>query len=308
MKNYYRIMLGSKSKFAGECLEGGYIGADYGIAQDLCNELPEQWKDFNRVFIPIVMSNIPGKTKVGAGLACGMLHTVCKGVLVGDVVLCPDGTGVYRVGEVISEYAYAKGKNLPHRRAVRWMDSRIPRAEMSEALQNSSGSIGTVCRLTKYSDELEQLIGDRPPAHFVSTDPTIEDPSAFAMEKHLEAFLVANWNQTQLAEDFDIYEEDGEVIGQQYQTDTGPLDILAVSKDRKRLLVVELKRGRASDAVVGQILRYMSYVQSEIAEADQTVEGVIIALREDPKLRRAIQMVPSIRFYRYEVSFRLVED
>ena len=39
-----------------------------------------------------------------------------------------------------------------------------------------------------------------------------------------------------------IVEEDGEKIGQQFPTDTGPIDILAISKDKSVLLVVELKR------------------------------------------------------------------
>ena len=109
-----------------------------------------------------------------------------------------------------------------------------------------------------------------------------------------------------LAQAFKIYEEDGELVGQQYGTDAGPIDILAVSKDGQRLLVVELKRGRASDVVVGQILRYMGYVKEQIAEPHQTVEGAIIALDDDQKLRWAIAVVPSIRFYRYQVSFKLI--
>ena len=127
------------------------------------------------------------------------------------------------------------------------------------------------------------------------------------MEKHLEDFLVENWAQTELGREYDIYAEDGEPVGQQYRTDTGPLDILAVSKDKKRLLVVELKKGRASDAVVGQTLRYMSYVQEELAEAGQTVLGVIIAHEDDQKIRRALAMTPNIVFYRYQVSFKLVK-
>jgi restriction system protein len=127
------------------------------------------------------------------------------------------------------------------------------------------------------------------------------------MEKHLEEFLVANWSQTELAKAWRIYEEDGEVIGQQFPTDSGPADILAVSHDDRRLLVVELKRGRASDVVVGQILRYMGYVQFELAEEGQTVEGLIIALEDDPKLRRALQMVPTVRFMRYQVRFSLAD-
>ena len=77
------------------------------------------------------------------------------------------------------------------------------------------------------------------------------------MEKHLEDFLVANWSQSQLGQDYDIFQEDGEIKGQQFPTDTGNIDALAISKDKTRLLVVELKKGRASDAVVGQIQRYM---------------------------------------------------
>ena len=82
--------------------------------------------------------------------------------------------------------------------------------------------------------------------------------------------------------------------------------MLAISKDKQELLVVELKRGRASDAVVGQIQRYMGYVQEEIAEDHQRVRGVIIALDDDKRIRRALQIAQGIDFYRYEVKFNLI--
>jgi restriction system protein len=177
---------------------------------------------------------------------------------------------------------------------------------MSEALRNSSGSIGTVSNITRHREELEKLLGAVSAPKLISTDTSVEDPSAFALEEHLEDFLVKNWPHTELGKDYDIYEEDGEKA-QQYQTDTGPLDILAISKDKKRLLVVELKKGRASDAVVGQTLRYMSFVQDELAEEGQTVLGVIIAHEDDQRIRRALTMTPNIVFYRYQVSFKLVK-
>lgn len=306
MSGIYRVMLGRRSVHAAECFQGGFIGTDFDIGQDLTADLPDQWRDFNAKFIPIFLAGHPDKTKIGAGLACGALWTVSKGIQIGDTVLCPDGSGNYRVGEVIGNYTYAPGQPLPHRRKVRWLDRSIPRASMSEALQNSSGSIGTVCDLSAYAEEVRRLMGLDTPAVIVASDPVIEDPVAFAMEKHLEAFLIANWAQTELARDFAIYEEDGEPVGQQYATDAGPIDILAVSHDRKRLLVVELKRGRASDVVVGQILRYMGYIKEQVAEPGQTVEGVIIALENDQKLRWALAAVPNIKFYRYQVSFRLL--
>lgn len=217
---------------------------------------------------------------------------------------------MYHVGIVDGEYHYAPGQVLPHRRPVSWLRMTIARSAMSEALRNSTGSIGTVSTITDHHQEIEQFLAALPgqtSPGIVATDPVVEDPVAFAMEKHLEDFLVKNWAQTELAQHFKIYEEDGELVGQQYGTDAGPIDILAVSRDSQRLLVVELKRGRASDVVVGQILRYMGYVKEQIAEAHQTVEGVIIALDDDQKLRWALLAVPSISFYRYQVSFKLIK-
>ena len=179
---------------------------------------------------------------------------------------------------------------------------------MSEALRNSTGSIGTVSNVSKHKDEIERLIAGLAPPALIATDLSVEDPSAFAMEKHLEDFLVQNWVQTELGKDYDIYSEDGEPVGQQYETDTGPLDILAVRKDKKELLVVELKKGRASDAVVGQVLRYMGYVQQVLADTDQSVRGAIIALDDDKRIKRALAVVPNVSFYRYQVSFKLLKS
>lgn len=308
MKSYYRVMLGRGSKHATEAFTGGYIGTDFGIEEDLAKKLPDEWRKFNEAFIPIYMKLNPDKTKIGAGLAMGALWTVSKGIKAGDVVLSPDGQGRYRVAEVIGDYQYKPGQPLFHRRPVRWLDRAIDRAAMSEPLQRSTGSIGTVSDITKHAAEIEKLIGGIPPApSIVATSPEIEDPAAFALEKHLEDFLVENWHQTELGREYNIYEEDGEPVGQQYETDTGPIDVLAISKDKNRLLVVELKKGRASDVVVGQVLRYMGYVQEELAEEGQEVHGVIIALEDDQRLRRALAAVSRIAFYRYQINFKLVK-
>jgi restriction system protein len=178
---------------------------------------------------------------------------------------------------------------------------------MSEALRNSTGAIATYCDITKYAEELALLVGGQKPTTIFSSDNTVEDASEFALEKHLEDFLVKNWKQTELGKQYDIYEADGEMVGQQYPSDTGPLDILAISKDKKTLLVVELKKGRVSDHVVGQIQRYMGYVKEELAEDNQQVRGVIIALEDDLRIRRALSVITNIDFYRYQISFKLVK-
>ena len=92
---------------------------------------------------------------------------------------------------------------------------------------------------------------------------------------------------------------------QQYPTDTGPIDILAISKDQKRLLVIELKKGRTSDVAVGQVLRYMGFVKANLLEANQEVHGMIIAYHDDLSIRLALSMVPNVTFYRYQVTFAL---
>ena len=307
MKTYYRVMLGKKSAFAEQCFAGSFIGADFGIAEDLSHKLPDEWRAFNKQFIPIFLAGQPDKTKIGAGLSCGFLWTVAKGIRKGDMVLCPDGAGAYRVGEVIGDYQYAPGQVLPHRRPVQWLNQSIDRAAMSDQLKNSTGSIGTVSNVSGYREEIEKLLGGGSAPMIVSTDPAVEDPAAFALEKHLEDFLVQNWAQTELGKDYGIFEEDGEKVGQQYQTDTGPVDILAISKDKKELLVLELKKGRASDVVVGQVLRYMGYVLQELAEEGQTVKGAIIALEDDQRIRRALAATSNIAFYRYQITFKLLK-
>lgn len=305
MKKYVRIMLGKKSIYAKECFEGNFIGADFDIIEDLTNNLPENWRDFNAKYRPVWLENNPGRSKVAAGLACGMLWTICKGINIGDIVLCPDGNGNYYVGEVDSNYYYRPGEILFHRRSVKWYPKLIERSAMSQNLKNSSGSIGTTSELTQYSEEIDKLIGGNKPPSLISTDATVEDPSEFALEKHLEDFLVKNWNNTDLGKNYKIYEEEGELVGQQYPSDTGPIDILAVSKDHKTLLVVELKKGRVSDNVVGQIQRYMGFVKDELAETNQEVKGVIIGLEDDVRIKRALSVTTNIEFYRYKVSFKL---
>lgn len=306
MTNYYRIMLGKKSAHAAECVAGGFIGSGFGeIMRDVSAELTEDYRSFSQRFIPEMQGMHPDKSKIALGLWCGFAWTICKNIRVGDIVLCPDGSGNYHVGEVVGPYVYVEGGTLPHRRPVHWFGRTIARADMSDALRNSASSIGTVSELSKYREELERLIGGGSLPALIATDSTVEDPAAFALEKHLEDFLVSNWGNTELGKTYDIFEEEGERVGQQYPTDTGPVDILAVSKDRSTLLVVELKKGRASDAVVGQVLRYMGYVQEELAEPSQQVRGVIIALEDDTRIRRALAMTPIIDLYHYQISFKL---
>jgi restriction system protein len=51
----------------------------------------------------------------------------------------------------------------------------------------------------------------------------------------------------------------------------------------------------------------MDYVVEVLAEPDQTVRGIVIALDDDKKLRRALARLSDVEFYSYKVDFKLVK-
>ena len=58
-RDFYRIMAGAKSAYAGLCLSQGFIGGDWGISEDLSGRLPESRgeDDFTKDCLPNVSSN-----------------------------------------------------------------------------------------------------------------------------------------------------------------------------------------------------------------------------------------------------------
>ena len=51
----------------------------------------------------------------------------------------------------------------------------------------------------------------------------------------------------------------------------------------------------------------MGYVKDELCEEHQTVRGIIIALDDDLKIRRALSVAQNIDFYRYKIDFKLIK-
>ena len=132
--------------------------------------------------------------------------------------------------------------------------------------------------------------------------------TTFALEKYLEEFIIDNWSSLEIFKDYDRNEEEVNGKRKKYRTDTGEIDIFAISKDKKEYLVIELKKGRASEKVVGQIQTYMGFIKEEIAKNNQKVKGLIIALEDDLKIKRALSINPDIEFYRYEIKFDLIKS
>ena len=307
LRNYYRVMLGKSSIYSDEAYNGKFVGVDFLRRHDLSKDLINDEKDFKKKFNPIHSSEHPEISNIAISQHMGYLWKMIIGFQIGDIVLCPDGSGNYFVGEIVGEYQYCQNQNLPHRRNVSWYPTKISRQEMSNELKNSTGSIGTISNISKYSKEIDDFLSGTSPSIITTTDETIENTSEFALEQQLEKFLIENWSSIELSKNYDIVEDFDNQDGQQFSIDGGRIDILAISKDKKTLLVIELKRGRTSDVVVGQCLRYMGYVKNELAEENQNVHGMIIAHEEDHKILDALSMTQDIEFYTYKIDFDLTK-
>jgi restriction system protein len=120
------------------------------------------------------------------------------------------------------------------------------------------------------------------------------EAAAFGLESHLQDFLTENWEQVPMGAEWDLLENnDGDIIGAYYNThEVGEIDLLARHKTGRRWLVIELKRRQTSDATVGQLLRYRSWVREHLAQPGDIVEGMIICQDADSNLKYARWVCP----------------
>jgi hypothetical protein len=128
--------------------------------------------------------------------------------------------------------------------------------------------------------------------------------SRFAIESHLEDFIEHNWSKIDWGAPLDLYQE-GDQSGRQFPAGLWSIDFLATDKNTNDLIVIELKRHQASDAAVGQVLRYMGWVRKNIAKPEQKVRGIIVANDVDDALRHAVSELTNVSVRTYSVSFML---
>jgi len=135
----------------------------------------------------------------------------------------------------------------------------------------------------------------------------IESVQRFGLEKFLSDFLVYNWEKTSIGQRYELYEEDGD-LAQEYLTPIGRIDLLARDRDNADWVVIELKRGRSSDVVVGQLLRYMGWAQENLASEGEVVRGIVIAGDTDDRLRYALKpLTDKVTLLTYTVQFDVQE-
>jgi restriction system protein len=253
-----------------------------------------------------VAATFPEKPQQTKGLICNMIWAVYHEIVPGDLIVARRGRKILAaVGKVTVGATYSPRKNPahghPHYLQVSWQDS--PR---DKAFSSVVFPMHTVAEISEQ--QFQSYLGNVPP-QVAPTEPppVVEDQNEFVLEKYLEDFIVSNFG-TIFKGELKIFEAAEINEGQQYPTDIGPIDILAVEPKTNSFVVIELKKGRPSDQVIGQILRYMGWVKKMLCTNGQSVRGLIICRDPDQKLSFALEMTNNIDVRYYSVSFKLKES
>ena len=130
-------------------------------------------------------------------------------------------------------------------------------------------------------------------------EPTIEH-----YEEELRAFVADNGLGVinDAYTEYELY-QDAESTGELYTTPIGEIDLLYQHPGSGAFVVVELKRTQeTSDKVVGQIARYLGWVDSEIA-GDHEVHGLIVTQTASERLRYAVRALKDCKLATYKLNF-----
>jgi endonuclease len=129
----------------------------------------------------------------------------------------------------------------------------------------------------------------------------VQASESFAYERDLQNYLGRNLDVIETG--LRLYEDEG-ITGIEFPVGGRFIDILAVDRNGD-LVVIELKVSRGYDRVVGQLMRYMAWIERNLAESDQKVRGVIVARQMSEDLMMACSMIPSVQLFEYALSLSL---
>ena len=94
-----------------------------------------------------------------------------------------------------------------------------------------------------------------------------------------------------LADNPSLIQEGFQIKGRQKNVVTGRYDLFGIDKDNK-YVVVEVKKGRASEKALAQIARYMGSIKEELY-------GIIFCQKASAKLKYALSVVDTIRLIEF---------
>ena len=236
--------------------------------------------------------------------------------------------------EMVSDMSLAKGQIVTRQQVVAWFKERYPKVKQgtvtSHLIRMSTNAPSRVHYGVKPGDDdvFFQMnsgqyclydAGVHPPPlrkgeaggrRRPDPDPDPDDGndncggSEFAYEHDLRDYLARNLNVIEpglrLYED----EDDGSVTGIEFPAGGRFIDILAVDR-AGNYVVIELKVSRGYDRVVGQLLRYLTWIEKNHTDPGQTVRGVIVAREISEDLRLACCHLRNVRLFEYALSVTL---
>ena len=123
----------------------------------------------------------------------------------------------------------------------------------------------------------------------------------FAHEKDLKNFLANNLHV--IRPSLAVYQDD-DINGVEFPVGGRYIDILAI-EDGQDLIIIELKVSKGYDRALGQLLRYMAWIEKNLAEPGQSVKGMIIARSISEDLRLATSRVKDVELFEYQLSISL---
>jgi endonuclease len=133
-------------------------------------------------------------------------------------------------------------------------------------------------------------------------DAEVEEAAAqtFAYESDLRNYLSKNLGALEAG--LTLY-KDEEFEGVEFPVGGRFIDILAVGKSGD-FVVIELKVSRGHEKTIGQLLRYMGWVEKNLA-AGKSVRGVIVAREMTEDLRLAATQIRNVRLFEYELAVKV---
>lgn len=125
--------------------------------------------------------------------------------------------------------------------------------------------------------------------------------TGFAYESDLRDFLAQNLEI--IEHGLRLYEDEG-ISGVEFPVGGRFIDLLAIDK-HNNYVVIELKVSKGYDRVIGQLLRYMAWIEKNQAEPTQKVRGIIIAREISDDLHLATSKIPDVELFKYDLSVSL---
>lgn len=222
--------------------------------------------------------------------------------------------------DMVASLGLIPGQVFTREQAVQWFSEHYPNVKQGTVaahLIRLSTNVRTRLQYSARADGSEDKFFKIDSSHFrlyePGHDPTpiseltpvTEEPSEtpgtsneFAYEHDLRDYLARNLHIIEPS--LRLYSDEG-ITGVEFPVGGRYIDILAVDQ-AGGYVVIELKVSKGYDRVVGQLLRYVSWIKKNHADPGQAVRGIIIAKQISDDLRLACSEVPSVSLYEYSLA------